>query len=117
MKNQIFSAGIILLIFGCASGPDDGKKLVISDISESDTLSYPFKASYSSSFGPGDPKFAVIVLNGIKNYDLNQFEKSTDAFADSVAFDVPGGPVFHGTRAEVVARIRNYRMTLVSSES
>ena len=113
MKKPFFAISIILLFSACQNQSVEKKSIS----SVSDSLSFPFIATYSSDFEPGDQKFAVIVLNGIKNYDRNEFEKSTDAFADSVDFDVPGGPVFHGTREEVVARISNYRKTLVSSES
>jgi len=113
MKSSLYAIGLMLLFVRC-SGPGEEKKPAGPS---SETISFPFKANYSSEFDPGDQKYAVIVLNGIKNYDRNEFEKSTDAFADSVDFDVPGGPVFHGTREEVVARISNYRKTLLSSES
>jgi len=68
-----------------------------------DTLNYPFKAAYSSSFEMGDPNNAKIVLDIWKAYQDNKLEDTKALWADSVTLQFYNGFTFHGGPDSVVA--------------
>jgi len=69
-----------------------------------DTLTYAFKAAYSSDITvPGNPLVAREVLNIWKMFESNQIEAMKPYFADTVKYDDAGGMHFYGTSAELLA--------------
>jgi hypothetical protein len=51
-----------------------------------DTLAYPFTASYSLKWQPGDEKNALLVLNCLKKYIAGDINGSAAYFADTAEF-------------------------------
>ncbi|HLA60110.1 MAG TPA: hypothetical protein VK622_15150 [Puia sp.] len=52
----------------------------------SDTLDYPFAASYSLKWVPGDERNALLVLNCLKKYVAGDIKGSAAYFADTAEF-------------------------------
>jgi hypothetical protein len=78
----IFSA---ILLFGCSS--NEPKEEVKTDsTAKKEVLNYPYTATYSLNWQPGDEKNAVVVLNSIKKYMDGDVKGSFSDFADSVTF-------------------------------
>ena len=79
-----------------------------------DTLAYPFTASYSLKWQPGDEKNALLVLNCLKKYVDGDIAGSVAYFADTAEF-VADKFYFKGGRdslTKIIADMRNASATV-----
>ncbi len=76
----------------------------------SQSSNLPYKATESSSFTMGDPKYSEKVLWLWKDFDDNTFEKH-DFFSDTVVFILANGVVMKG-KANASTGIKAYRTSL-----
>lgn len=70
---------------------------------------YAVKATYSSAFEMGDPKYADIVIELWKQYDDNTLDKGLDYFADTVTMWMADGWRFRGTRDSLMKMTKESR--------
>ncbi|HUH33740.1 MAG TPA: nuclear transport factor 2 family protein [Daejeonella sp.] len=68
----------------------------------------PYKATYSSKFQIGDPKYAQIILKLWKDWDNNTLDQSAAMFADTVTMYYPDGTMLKG-KEQNLAEAKKYR--------
>jgi hypothetical protein len=82
--------------------------------------SAPFKATYSSNFKMGDPKYSQQVLVLWKDYEQNTLDKHSSWFADTASIAFADGKITKG-RANLIAgakaargAVKNYKCTIAA---
>jgi len=70
---------------------------------KTDSISYPFKATYSSSFTMGDAANAKIVLDIWKAYDDDKLADTKASWGDTVTMQFAEGFTFKGGRDSLLA--------------
>jgi hypothetical protein len=102
----ILSISFLFLAWACnpATGPANADSSAGSSSPAKDTLSYEFKASYSSDIQvPGDPALAQKVLRVWKMFETNQVDSMKPYFADSVVYEDASGMRYDGPTAGLLA--------------
>src|SRR5688500_19579564 len=82
-----------------------------ADTTSATKISYPFKASVSSSFEIGNPQSTAVVLSMMKDFDDNKFDNMRQHFADSVFFFFEGGETLKMSGDSTVSRLKSFRKT------
>jgi hypothetical protein len=82
-----------------------------------DTITYPYKPSYSADFELGDPKYAKTILEIWKDFDNNTLTNHRSAFADTMAAALMDGRDFYGPSDSMLAHMAAYRGSLASASS
>ncbi|HMH22144.1 MAG TPA: nuclear transport factor 2 family protein [Puia sp.] len=103
MKKLLYFSLINLMLAGCNSNTGT-TATAPADQHVPDTLSYLFKASYSSDITvPSNPRYAQKVLQVWKMFETAQIEAMKPYFADTVTYDDASGMHFHGPAASLLA--------------
>jgi hypothetical protein len=105
---QLLPAMIVVFLFSCnnESKPSNDKN---EGSANKDSLAYPFAASYSLKWQPGDEKNALLVLNCLKKYIAGDINGSAAYFADTAEF-IGDKFYFKGGRdslTKILAEMRN----------
>jgi hypothetical protein len=101
MQKLICFFGICLLFFACNTSP---KPETAATTPPPDTLTYPYKASYTSDITvPGNPANAQKVLKVWKMFETANIEAMKPYYADTVTYDDAGGMRFHGPIEKLLA--------------
>ncbi len=102
MRRFLAIAAMAVLAAGCnqASSPDTKTDAAAA---KTDTLMYPFKAGYSSSFTMGDAANAKTVLDIWKAYDDDKLADTKSSWGDTVTMQFAEGFTFHGSRDSLLA--------------
>jgi hypothetical protein len=115
IHKQLSSAiTLFVLLLGCNHETNPSQDKNDSSSAVKDTLSYPFTASYSTKWQPGDEKNAMLVLNCLKKYVAGDIAGSTAYFADTAEF-VADKFYFRGSRdslTKIIADMRNASATV-----
>lgn len=103
MKNYLLFASFPLILAGCTAKPDAaGSAASIQPVK--DTLTYPYKAIYSSDItSPGNPLYAQKVLQVWKYFETGNIQAMKPYFADTVTYDDASGMRFHGPVDKLLA--------------
>ncbi|HXB91601.1 MAG TPA: nuclear transport factor 2 family protein [Puia sp.] len=100
MKVLTPMVAILLLLAGCNTPSTPPA----STAAKTDTLPYPFKASYSSDISvPGSAENAHKVLTVWKLFETADIQAMKPYFADTVEYDDASGMRFHGPAADLLA--------------
>jgi hypothetical protein len=75
-----------VLLFGCNSNEPKQEEAKTDSVAKKEVLNYPYTATYSLNWQPGDEKNAVVVLNSIKKYMDGDIKGSFSDFGDSITF-------------------------------
>jgi hypothetical protein len=103
MKKLLYLFFICLILAGCNTKADT-TTTAAPDPHGPDTLSYPFKATYSSDITvPSNPRYAQKVLQVWKMFETVQIEAMKPYFADSVTYDDASGMHFYGPADKLLA--------------
>ncbi len=103
MKKLVYAICAALLLSACNS-PSDPSAAAPANAPIKDTLSYAFKASYSSDITvPANPVNAQKVLQVWKMFETAQVDAMKPYFADSVIYDDAHGMHFHGKTMDLLA--------------
>ena len=103
MKNYPFVIALPLLLIGCAAKPDSTGSTAAAQPAQ-DTLTYRFKASYSSDFtSPGNRVYAQKVLQVWEYFETGNIEAMKPYFADTVTYDDANGMHFYGPAEKLLA--------------
>jgi hypothetical protein len=87
----------ILFLFACNANTQESSPVTNIKPNQADTISYPFKALYSSDLTvPSHPENAQKVLTVWKMYENKQFDAMKPFYADTVTYDDANGNHFHG---------------------
>ncbi|HLY68421.1 MAG TPA: hypothetical protein VKR53_01760 [Puia sp.] len=98
MGKLLLQLPIIILLAGCNTHTDSGTSTAAAD-----TLSYPYKATYSSDITvPGNPANAQKVLQVWKMFESGRIQDMKPFFADSVKYDDASGMHFYGPTAQLL---------------
>jgi hypothetical protein len=99
MKSIILIAFIAIVVAAC-----NAPSLKAStDTITKDTLTYPYKATYSSDITvPGNPIIAQKVLQVWKMFETMDIQAMKPYFADSVHYDDAGGMHFYGKAEQLL---------------
>lgn len=81
----------------------------VTDSVNTDSINYPYTASYADQFSMGNLRHAQTVLNVWKNWDSGNMSQSNDAFADSVTMVFADGSTLKGNRDSVLKVSQQYR--------
>lgn len=85
MIRFLFVIAIVLFMLSCSQNQSSsGANSDTTQMAKADTISYPYKAGYSSSFDIGKPGTAKTVLAIWKAYETNKLADTKDLWADSV---------------------------------
>lgn len=96
MKKYSGSLIVLVILASCNSGSNQGETTVPSN-SHGDTLTYAFKATYSSDITvPGNPVNAQKVLEVWKMFESAKIKEMKPYFADTVKYDDANGMHFYG---------------------
>jgi len=101
MNRFIAIAAIAVLFAACNQNTATEKKDAMAPAA--DSLKYPYKPLYSSSFSIGDAANAKMVLDIWKSYEDNRLADSKAYFADSVTMEFAGGFKLHASRDSLIA--------------
>ena len=101
MKHLPYVACVIAVLLSCNS-----KDKTVSENkppNPTDTLTYAYKATYSSDITvPSHPEIAQMVLNIWKMVQNNQIDSVKKYYADTVNYDNSDGMHFHGSSSELL---------------
>jgi hypothetical protein len=101
MKKFFFVAVIAVLLAGCQNGAGEASTANTRSV---DTLTYAFKASYSSDVSvPANAENAQKVLRVWKAFEQGQIEAMKPFFADTVIYEDASGMRFHGPSDQLLA--------------
>jgi hypothetical protein len=90
-----------LFLSGCSTNPDTTKTTAAAP---ADTLSYPYKATYSSDITvPGSTANAHAVLKVWKMFETADIQGMKPYFADTVTYEDASGMRFHGPTDNLLA--------------
>jgi hypothetical protein len=97
--------GLVLTLNSCnGKGSTENPSTDSGTASTKDTLTYAFKAGYSSDITvPGNPVIAQKVLQVWKMFETNQVDSMKPYFADSVVYEDAGGMHYSGPTAGLLA--------------
>jgi hypothetical protein len=101
MRRLLIVAVSAISFISCNQNPSPEKKDAMAPMA--DSLKYPYKAAYSSSFIAGEPANAKIVLDLWKAYEENKFGDVKNLFADSVTMEFASGFMLHAGRDSLIA--------------
>ena len=103
MKKLLSLASLGLILAACNTNAGTNGTAA-TDSHPADTLTYAFKATYSSDWTvPSNPAYAQKVLQVWKMFETAQIEAMKPYFADSVTYDDASGMHFHGPAGELLA--------------
>lgn len=96
---------------------DSGKSAADSaTTTTADTLSYPYKASYTSSVIIGSPKNSQLTLQSYKDWEDNKLNNAPAYFADTVEMVFPDGTNIKLGRDSLIRYFQKYRDSLITSK-
>ena len=72
-------------------------------------VDYAYKATYSSDWSIGDPKYTQIVLNFYKKLEADNLDDNPEFIEDSVAFSTYDQRIVKKSRAEFIAKVKEFR--------
>jgi hypothetical protein len=99
MRNLLLLLLIIIMLYACNTPTNSN-----TASTPTDTLSYAFKATYSSDITvPGNPVNAQKVLQVWKMFETDKIEDMKPYFADSVKYDDASGMHFYGPTAQLLS--------------
>jgi hypothetical protein len=103
MQKTMLMAAIAALLSACGSGSDKQDTPAATN-RPTDTLTYAYKATYSSDISvPGSADAAQKVLRVWKAFETGQIEAMKPYFADTVTYDDASGMRFHGPVEQLLA--------------
>ncbi len=92
----------ILFFLGCSNCDKPAEKT--AEITATNGISYPYKATYSSDMSmSGNPENLRKVLTVWKMFETNRFDSMKKYYADTVIYESAGGHRFHGSSAALLA--------------
>jgi hypothetical protein len=103
MKNSLLVLCAGLFMAGCGAN-DHAAPAAAASAPQKDTLSYAFKASYSSDISvPGNPAIAQKVLQVWKMFETARVDDMKPYFADTVVYNDARGMHFYGKAMDLLA--------------
>lgn len=110
MKKILYFFAVTALFASCKSGTKTAD-------SAKDSVTMPYKASYSSSFTMSDStKNVQKVLQSLKDWEDNKLGNAPAYFGDTVVMDFWDGTTFKLRRDSMVKVFQKYRDSLSSSK-
>jgi hypothetical protein len=108
MQKHICFFAICLLLSACGTNNTPGTAATNAPAATPapapDTLSYPYKASYSSDFTvPSNPGNALKVLKVWKMFETADIQAMKPYYADTVTYEDASGMRFHGPTEKLLA--------------
>lgn len=82
---------IIISAIGLIACTANQKTFTVNTSLAKDTVIYPYKPYYSSSFEMGNPEHSKIILAIWKNWDNNNLDNSYQYLADTIQLYLPDG--------------------------
>ena len=100
MRNLFFAVSIAILLVACDTKPTEST----ANVQIKDTLSYAFKATYSSDITvPGNPVNAQKVLQVWRMFSTMDIQAMKPYFADTVTYNDASGIHFYGPPEQLLA--------------
>lgn len=116
MKKYIF--GIMLLssvIIACNNTDKKDQAITSSSSSSSGSITFPYKASYTTEFTQsGSDSDMLVALNSYKYWETGDMKALRSTMSDSVTFLLPSGWKFIGATDSLMKIISLYRDSLSS---
>lgn len=81
------------------------------------SISYPYKAEYSSDFKMGDPNHSKLVLNFFRAWEENRMDDMKPMLTDSVWVEFSDGNKFNGTADSLIKTGKEFRANFSSVRS
>jgi len=85
------------------------KKEEKMDSSNTASITYPYKADFSSDFKIGDPNHSKLVLDFYKAWEENRMDDMKPMLTDSVWVDFSDGSKFRGTADSLIKTGKEFR--------
>jgi len=116
MKN-LFSVLLILGIFaGCNNKKEEKPAADLPEKKTEASITYPYKAEYSSDMSMGDPNHAKLVLDCMKLWEDNKVSDMRAFFADTIAIDFANGSKYRGTADSLIKLMERSRMNYTTTK-
>jgi len=109
MKNLLPLLAVLVLFAHCNDKKNDKAADKQTENKVEDSITYPYKAEYTSDLGLGDPNHAKLVLDFIKSWEENRFADMRKMLADTVAVDFSDGSKFTGTADSLIKMGEQFR--------
>ncbi len=110
MKTVVLVSCICLALSACNPKPETPKKASSdSTIQQKDTLTYAYKARYSSNVivPGGHPEYVQNALQAWKLFETGQIDALKPFFADSITMDNAEGKHFHFSSDSMISMLKN----------
>lgn len=102
MKKILIGCMISITMMSCQSNENANKAEAIPAEPAKDTISYPYKAGYSSDITvPGRREYALLTLKVWKFFEQKQIDSLDAYFADSIVYHDANGMNFNGSKAKL----------------
>lgn len=110
MRKIFFAAvaGVSAFVLSCNSESKTDEPAT-KDTTAVSSVSYPYTATYSSSFEMGDPKNSEALLKLWKAWDNGDLSTTKDMFADSLNFNFRDGSHMMGPKDSILAGAQAFR--------
>lgn len=119
MQKLLFVAmiAIAIALIACNSDKKTETAAANETASTSEKIDYAYKATYSSDFEMGNPKYAEAVLKLWKDWDNGNIIPAKDMFADTVEMRLRDGSAMTGPRDSILAGGQAFRDGFTKVES
>ena len=117
MKKLVLICTVSLFMYACNDQATGDTNATADSAVAAAAITYPYTASYSSSFTMGNPGHCKIVLDLWKHWDNNTLDQGSGLFADSVTMQLADGSVMSGPRDSILAGAKQYRSQFKSVQS
>ena len=114
MKQLLIAAVASTFLFACNNEKKTNEASGQTEEKKETSITYPYKAMYSSDFSMGDPNHSKMVLDLYKMWEDNKLDEMKTLLADSVSIDFSDGNKFIGTADSMVSFARQFRSGLAS---
>jgi hypothetical protein len=111
-----FMVFAIVLIWSCKNSGKSAPATDSTNAASTDTITYPYKATYTSSVTIGSPKNSQLTLQSYKDWEDNHLNNAPAYFADTVTMILPSGSVFKLGRDSLVKVFQKFRDSLTTSK-
>lgn len=117
MKNYLILLFVGTIFISCSNEP---KENAVSEVKDTVSaalptpIDLPYKASYSSDWSIGDPKYTKIVLDFYKGLEADSIVGSSNYFEDSIQFHSFDSRLIKRSREDMVKLAKDFRKNFKS---
>ncbi len=112
MRKITFLFSVVLLITSCSNEKkEEAPAAEVKEVAAPPPppVDLPYKATYSSDWSIGDPKYTKIALDFYKRLEQDSITGTGDFFEDSIQFRAFDNRILMVSKEELVKRVKDFR--------